>query len=257
MLHQHRERESWLITQHAHGLLSGELARVWKYKMDAAAKLFPLQAEGDLMPSFEFLFAIAMHDYAWSAYDVSPRFTEEAAGVADFLHYPLAERLPLYNKGVRSLASMMPWAASLVSRHFSAFAGLQGERDFQRWHETFREGLMLTQDAKLRVEEALPYLQGFDLLSLYLCLTPPGALRDHLPAWLLADDTFRAPCGERISLRWEGDDKLSFDPFPFLTECVLEIPVYVLEGKSFATPKQLDDAWTSRTLKKWSVRICS
>lgn len=249
MLIQVRGDSLRLITQCDHALLSGQLAHQW-WGLDRESS--PL--------AFDLLMATALHDLAWVEADTRPTWNLEDGRPFDFIDYPLDERLALYTWGLDSLEDPGPYICLLTSMHYCAFKGMASVSSFQRQEEkrrqTLAQRLELDDTARSHADEQLAYLQMFDVLSLFICLTPPSANTDDVPIWLSPLKIGRTPKGTELGMRWSGDERLVFSPSPFRQMFRVSIPYRDLPELSYPDQEALDRAWAEAPVAYWTVEIC-
>ena len=227
------------IHQEHHGLISALLGGLW-----------------DRSFGTRLMVAIALHDNPWREADRVPLFDDETEDIVDFVQLPTARRLPFYQSGIDALEDVDPYVAYLTSRHYTAFKGTEQHVDFQAEERERRERLRrrLTRTSLAHEDDDLAWLQFFDVLSLYLCLTGPDVDEGTLPGWLAATDRWSTtPRGRTIGLSWRSRDVLELDPWPLrdpegsieLNSRVMERPLSAeqLEAQWASTP------WTARTVR--------
>ena len=99
----------------------------------------------------------------------------------------------------------------------------------------------------------LTRIRFFDILSLRICLTAPGA-RDA-PPWLRETEAV-TPDGYRLpTLRWDGAAAATLDPFPFPRPLELTVPVRDLPRGPYPDQATLEKAWTEAPASAWTVRL--
>jgi len=239
MLVQHTPTHLKLIRQHDHGTLCGKLAHTW-----------------DTPLSFELLLAIALHDLPWVRHDATPRLNPDTQRPYSFIDYPRQARLDLYSEGLDELERVHPYVGLLVSLHYTTFRGTLGLEPFQTTERTRREELAEHVFATPeQLQRDLAWVKMLDLLSLYICLTPPGALPESRPQWLLPDDTLTLPDGSHMALEWASKAHLRLTPNPLGEELTVRIPVMTLEGASWRSQGELDKAVAGATWEAWEVEI--
>ena len=193
-----------LVTQAAHARLAGALARCWDVSLP--------------QPVLE---AIDQHDDPWIETDASLRLDEEG-GVYDFMTLPLDERLALYTRGIDAMED--PRVALLTSLHYVRL--IKGQAS-EAWvaHERARQrslaAALALDDATLATH--LDWLRFFDVLSLYVCMTPPGASAAGRPYWLSPEVFARDPQGRRFVPRWGGPEHLVLEGAP-MEEVTFALP---------------------------------
>ena len=199
MIRRHAGNEYWLITQHDHALLSGELAR------HVGNKLFDPMSEGAIRGT-------SLHDCGWPLHDDEPTLNNKGQPIDVFESTPEIA-LKVWQAGAdRAAESGDDYAALLVSLHVLALSIKATAAPLPPAHETLlagnpkaqfevnrfqhyqielqerlrrRLGLPvdvpmrhgLAEDAKTPAELALHFhfrmLQALDLVSLALCCTAP------------------------------------------------------------------------------------
>ena len=186
MLIQHAPDHLRLIHQHDHGVLCGELAHAWGAPFDLSL-----------------LLAVTLHDLPWVQHDARPQLNPDTGQPYSFIDYPRDDRLALYSAGLDELAAIHPYVGLLVSLHYTTFRGTLGLEPFQTDERARRDALApRVPHDPAQIQRDLAWLKMLDLLSLYICMTPPGASREGHPRWLLADDTLRLPDGSHVRLEW-------------------------------------------------------
>ena len=245
MLVQVREADELIVvSQHDHGVLSGALAWAWDDGGEVLEQLL--------------LVGITMHDHPWCAEDEVPRFNPATGRPHDFVDLPMGPRLALYREGLDALERVHPWIGCLVSLHYTTFSGTRGLEDFQASERARRARLF----AKLgggasegSLERALRWLKYFDILSLFICLTPEGSDPASWPRWLNAANAGRTPDGRQLSLQWKGRDLVEVAPFPFRRPLELEIPIRRLGAARFASEEAMRSAFAESPRETWALRV--
>ncbi len=234
MLVQHRENGLRLIRQTDHALLSGRLAQEW-VGFGRVPRPLP----------FPLVLAIALHDLPWAAVDAVP-VRDPATGLPRaFDTVDDAYREPLYSRGLDALERLDDPAALLASHHFSRF--LPEDSDFGRREARRRARLEERMDpawsdpAATDVRRAL--LRHLDFLSLFLCLTDPGAVDP--PDWLGPERVGEAPDGTRYDLAWDDPRTVRCNPFPFAAPFGVAFPARDLPQARFDSDEDLRDAWNA------------
>lgn len=258
MLIQVRDRELRLIRQHDHGLLAGELAAAWNGPVGSGAR-------DDVV-----VLATALHDLCWRGLDEPPRWNPETRRPHDFLDFPPEEKYEAAVDGIDRVEELHPYAAVLVSLHYSTFGSPGRPTEFEEEEEDRRVELLASLGDEApgprSIQDDLSALRLFDNLSLLLCLTPPGADADARPPWL-APDLLRLPewagrtradeiRADEIRMEWVDGETVSLDPWPFEEEPLsLEVPYRDLPTDGFADPDTLSTAWSGAAEEIWTLRI--
>lgn len=229
MIVQRRLSEIRLITQHDHGLLSGELASRWRDP-----------DSGDRLSSVLIVVA-KLHDFAWEAIDDAIIHWCQRGLPADFTSYPEEEKLVVYQQGIEELSNIHPYAGLLLSRHYSAFSTEERAPMFTTRERIRRK--RLTDECLNRgfdpsqIEADFELLKVLDVLSLLICVTPPGSLQEDWPVWLNPSPLLKK---RGMSATWRGE-ALTLDPFPFDAPIESVIPYRLLPDEiDRAKPFHLD-----------------
>ena len=167
-----------------------------------------------------------------------------------------ADKFEAARVGISRLERLHPYAAHLVSLHYASFQAAPLE--FRRLEARRRRSLMVELADRFpgqdRVERDLALLQFFDLLSLYVCLTPPDASQEARPTWLTGP--LMVPGLGSAVPTWLGPDRLGLDPSPFGQGWVaLTLPYRDLPAQTFATANELDQAWDEAADGEWSPKV--
>lgn len=246
MIVQTRSGNLRLIRQHDHALASGRLAHEWTGTSSEPAPL-----------SHEAVLAIALHDLSWREADRAPRRNAATGEILSFETWPVQERIALYSAGLDEVERIHPYAGLLGSLHYGGFLAKEHE-DFGRREAARRDRLRAelgpAAPDEARVRSDLAWLRFFDLLSLFICLTGPAAVR-AAPDWLAAAKVGAAPAGIQLALRWAEEDTLLVDPFPFRAPVDLRIPCRDLPLAPFSTDEALRAAWDAAPPASHDIRI--
>lgn len=235
MIRRQVDDQFWLIEQHDHALLAGELARSWGGEF---ARPNPWESA---------YFGTAMHDCGWHAFDRRPRLGRDSLPM-DVFETPREIHLPAWSESSRLTAVRDPYAGMLVAMHVLALSMLSvsssqpGRFDSQQLRQQFdlnkfqhlqfeliewmRKKLSLRVDRPLRMglaegwsdpaEEDLKYnfrvLQALDKISLAFCCT---TIPDANPT-----PVHKAPGDTPIKLTLTRPDPVTLDisPWPFVPQ---------------------------------------
>lgn len=229
------------ITQQQHAFVSGVLAGAW-----TATRL-----------SARLIQANALHDAPWRRPDAAPTLDPETGRPHDFISYPMDDKVRFYREGIDELEEVDPYVAYLVSLHYTSFAGTRDHEPLTEPEARRRERLaVLTPETSAEeYEAALSWVQFFDILSLYICLTGPKGLADSVPRWLRGDGWKTAPDGEELSLRWRDDSTLVVDPWPLVgAELSANLRMRVF-GMQFDDEQALRKAWKNAVPEIRPIRL--
>lgn len=216
MIVQQRPDEVRLITQHDHGILSGAFAERWDYNE-------PSRNVSDILR-----LTVQLHDFAWVAVDDRVVHWREDGLPNDFMTYPEEEKLIVYQQGIDEIATIHPYAGILLSRHYTAFTTEDRAPMFVRYQRALRARLEAEcarrQFDTARADTDFELLKIFDVLSLLVCVAPPGTDESLWPRWLNPSPLL-GKIG--ITATWEGDD-LTLDPFPLTSRLETNISYRLL-----------------------------
>ncbi|MFW6200696.1 MAG: DUF3891 family protein [Gemmatimonadota bacterium] len=283
MLIQSRRDRLRLIRQHDHGLVSGELAAAWEGSLGSGA--------WDRVV----VLAASLHDLGWRELDETPRWNHDTGRPYDFLDFPPEAKYEAASEGIDRIEELHPYAAVLASLHYSTFGSPGRPSDFAGDEEDRRVELLdsLGDEAPgpRQIQADLQALRLFDNLSLFLCLTPPGAEASSRPSWLTPDllrlppwaVSERGSAGEvagtvgggagpesgsdpgdesgdgreaSIHLTWLDDESVTLDPWPFREDTLeVKIPFRDLPNERFPDPGSLARAWSEAGESVWTVRL--
>lgn len=257
MIIQHRtDGTIRIITQHDHGLLSGEIAHIWRDANTGEALHHRL------------VLAITLHDLAWRHAD-SPQqgaqslaWDEKKGLPHDFITMPTAQKLIMYAEGIDDLEGVDPYTALLLSHHYSAFVkdpDGQDERQFLDQERRRRARLagqlgFASPDAPNLLED-FEWLKTLDIISLYACQAAPGADPATIPSWIRS--TWRALDQDFTFAYVDADDGV--DTIKLIGADVdkpilVEVPYWELERRAYKK-SELMQAWQQAELKRWPLRV--
>ena len=257
MLRLESETGWWLVTHVDHAHLAGAFAGKWGNDIFRAPE-----------PRERVLRGVHTHDDGWAARDQQPQITREGKPSAfsvelvgkysAFEEIDLADYLAVRDRAVRLVAEADPYAAILVSMHTYNLLTARADRStiqvdqlplldaFLERQLQFQQELKsrLAADTQLGSEERSPeriekhfrLLQACDNLSLMSCVDykKQSDLLHPLP---LKDG------GEnRVTATSLGERKFRLAPYPLVSSpLVFNLPARHVEGKTFASPKELQD----------------
>ena len=216
------------LSQEQHALLSGVLAGAW-----TPSRLDPMLVQ-----------IIGLHDTPWRAHDRTPELDPDAGLPHDFISYPMGPKIEMYREGIDQLEALHPYAAYLVSRHYTTFAGTRDAAELTEPEAERRRRLEdeLADDLVEAADEDLGWIKFFDIFSLHLCLTGPGADPESIPRWL-QDPTgwATAPDETELEIAWSDDATLTVDPWPFAHgQLHFDLHLRILSERSDTEPALLD-----------------
>lgn len=204
---QDRKSHYRCITQHHHGVISGEIALAWRD---------PDTGEGVSDAVIE---ATYLHDVLWVPMDARLYFDGDRP--LDFLAFPEASKLEYYAAGIALVTRQDAYMGLLHARHFGEFVSRDKHPDFRAAIDAhIHDARARLSDRTLQqVDADLTALRLFDVLSLLLCMTMPGGTRQP-PPWLAPSPHLTR---RGIEARWEGD-ALTLSRPCFDTPLLLGVP---------------------------------
>ena len=278
-------QEFELIDQVEHGRIAGELATAWGNHQFVAAN-----------PVGAVALAAAKHDEGWRAIDGALLFDEIAKRPLHFLHMDVETHIPLYRAGVEKVSMQDAYAGLLVGMHWSGI--YRG-----RWQRPKATGRMAKTDADLRLQAEVvrseeerwigvreevwnedepralfetrlwhhyELLQLWDLLSLFLCVTPDEpAPRDPVVPWgpqmsgldhrseaVSLPTVGFGPGGDRLNLkaRVVARGQIELDPFPFAGPFEIDVEVRLLPNREWTQAEAISHLnRSSKRIKHWKL----
>lgn len=232
-----------LFRQHHHALLAGELASTWS----------GIGREPAPLP-FDLVLAVGLHDLSWRELDRVPTWNGETGRPAAFHELPVDEKVAAYLDGLDTVERIHPYSALLGSLHYTSFPDVRDVASLQepeaKRQERLREELRLGEAEESRLDRHLAYLQFFDALSIFLCLSPPSATTEGQPRWVDEVRHLDTPEGEHVHLTWWDDDVIHVDPFPFRESLEVSLPYREIEG-SVDGAEALAEAWEAAATEAW------
>lgn len=210
--------ELLLMRQTDHAELAGRIARMWGNRHFDS----PSAKE-------ESYLATERHDDGWAEPDATPLLNEQTRRPLHFRDIPIEDHVPLYRRGVLSVAESDPYAGLLVGMHWAGLyqgrwgmqsrkGGLKGRsaeaediqdavvlEEEERWARVKRR-LIAEADRRSRWESHLWHsyelLQVWDLMSLFVCMAPHDTdVRGAKAAQRsvgLSLDSLQQPAAERV-----------------------------------------------------------
>jgi len=243
-----RDNTTLVITQTAHGWLSGQFAMYWgndRFQFPALPK--------------DVIMAAANHDNGWTTWEQKPRIDDNQRPL-DFLDMPPATHVTLWRQGIYGLAAQNQYAALLVSLHGRHLVenrlreNLQDNLVDKAWLQAFSveqlawETQIIARLANqpyfaVACEEAvlaanLRLLQVFDWFSLLLCM-------DGLSETVVTNIPGATP-KERLEIRIQPLKPRSFTmvPWPFSRPTFdLTVQAHRLPQPTFASHEAFQTAW--------------
>jgi hypothetical protein len=259
MIRRQAGDEFFLIAQHDHAVLSGQLAE--HFGNTKFARPTPWESV---------ITAVRMHDCGWPLHDDDPTLNSQGLPL-DVFESPRPVALKVWAASAERAVAIDPYAGLLVSLHSLSLSILatsldanQEKFDASKLSERFeinkfqhreverqeqlRRRLGLRTDLPLTHGLAEPgasdeddqlvfnfrLLQAMDLLSLCLCCTNPPAKQSQ--------DVFPVPGGKAVHLKMhrEDDGALSVDPWPFdIGRIELRVPVRRIPGRPYRDQSDL------------------
>jgi hypothetical protein len=261
----------WLVTHVDHANLAGAFAEKWGNHLFRAAQ-----------PRERVLKGIARHDDGWLTRDAQPQITragkpsafsvELVGKYSAFEEIDLADYLAVRERAVRLIAEEDAYAALLVSMHTYNLLTERADRstiapvqlplldDFLFRQQLLQQELRnrIADDSSLKPEETsdgsildhFRLLQATDNLSLLTCVDyrQPATLLHALP---LNDGTHRT-----VAVQSMAERTFALDPYPFSEPSItINFPARHMEGKTFASPEQLQQAFAAAQVSQLRVTV--
>jgi hypothetical protein len=275
MIRRHVDAEFWLITQHEHALISGELG-----EQLGNGHFAPPSAASAILGT-------ALHDCGWVLHDDEPTLNGSHLPL-DVFETPRQVGLRVWEESAQRAAAQDDYAGLLVSLHglwLSIFATEQAPISGSRWdltdprarfevnrfqhnlielQESLRQRLGMHTDRPLKhglaedsqdpKEQKLVldfrWLQAMDRLSLAICCTQPPfpTLEPVLPR------AGGKPCA--IQLARPSDDTIILKPWPFNCESVaVPVPFRRLPAREYASEQDFQDCFAAATVEHFTVTV--
>lgn len=271
MLRMESENGWQLIRHPDHAELAGAFAAAWGNDMFRRPE-----------PRARVLYGIARHDDGWVERDARPVITRQGKPSAfsvelvgkysAFEEIDVADYLTVRDRAVRIIAEDDPYAGLLISMHtynlLTAHADrstitadglalldafLERQRGYQdELRAAIREDATLTPEAKAdqTITEHFRLLQACDNLSLLACVAYGS------PAHLLHPLPLNDGATSEVQVQPLGPRHFRLTPWPFVkSELSFEFPVRYVEGKTFASSEQLQEAFSAAREDTLTVRL--
>lgn len=266
MIRRQAGDEYWLISQHDHAVLSGEMARNIGGSAPAAPSGEPA------------ILGIGLHDCGWPLHDDAPTINGNGAPL-DVFESPRQITLPVWTRSAELATEQDPYAGLLVSLHvlsLSTFATQQQGLASRTWNlddprvrfevnvfqhrmieiqEDLRRRLGLSTDQPLKnglaqnptdaKEQQLiadfQWLQAMDMLSLAVCCTDPPFKR-YPPL--------------KLDIKRRRDEEVTVKPWPFTVDrIVLQVPFRRVSAKRYANEDELRALWSATPIEQFAVSV--
>ncbi|WP_188646423.1 DUF3891 family protein [Marinithermofilum abyssi] len=213
MIRRNRKDGYFLIRQHDHGWISGDMADHWRQKPA------PLRSTR---------LAIRYHDVGWESLDDEVCWDRETNRPYSFEDYPLEPKLSAYRRGIDRVEAMDPYAAVLCSLHYASFfqeEHVAKAEPFLKREKERRERLLhsISEADRKRLPENLRLLKVCDDLSLFVCLNEPG---ENTHPWFQKGIRWG---NQWLKPVWEGAERLRFEPNPFDQAFDIRVPYQVID----------------------------
>ena len=261
----------WLITHPDHARLAGAFATAWGNAEFRKPE-----------PRARVLKGIACHDDGWAARDAHPSITRQGKPSAfstelvgkysAFEEIDLAEYLAVRERAVRIIAEDDAYAGLLISMHtynlLTAHADrstiaaeglrlldefLEKQRGYQsELKAAIAGGGSLTSDEKAEqtILEHFRLLQACDNLSLLTCVAFDA------PADLLHPLALNGGRTAEVKVEALGPRHFRLTPWPFEErELTFQFPARHVEGKTFGSSQELEEAFTKASVETVAVRL--
>ena len=272
MLRMESDTGWWLISHPNHARLAGAFAAAWGNEKFRKPE-----------PRVRVLHGISSHDDGWSMRDEHPKITREGRPSAfstelvgkysAFEEIDLSDYLAVRERAVRLIAERDPYAGLLIALHTYSLLTDHADRStiaqsdlpmldkFLASLRAYRDTLIIaienddeltdTEKDAQTILEHFRLLQACDNMSLLACVAydEPSTLLHPLP---LNDGTTAAI---RVYRTLPGVFQLH--PWPFAeAEMSFRFPACHVEGKTFASSAELEDAYRAAKTQMLSVKLC-
>jgi hypothetical protein len=275
MIRRHVGNEHWLITQHDHALISGELAEQIGNSHFAPPS------------SCSAILGAALHDCGWVVHDDEPTLNGKGFPI-DVFETTRDIGLRVWEESADRAAARDDYAGLLVSIHslsLSVFVTEQAPISGSRWdmadprarfeinrfqhklielQESLRQRLGLRTDRPLKHgladdspdarEQKLTcdfrWLQAMDRLSLAICCTTPpfGSMEPVHPRAGSRTTTIR--------ITRPSDDTILLKPWPFHDEAVaVQVPFRRMTSRPFDSLREFREAYQAAAVEHFTVTV--
>lgn len=240
-----------LILQTDHAALAAQFAAAWGGGEFAAPE-----------PRGPVRLAAEIHDHGWQAWEVDPRIQPDSGHPYDFLGLPAGDHVELYRRGIQIAVDHHPYTGLLVSLHgtglYKQRFGFMPELPYKEVTSEFRhtvdeylaeqERLQADLRAILQPDESTVWthyrwLQIWDLISLFLCMSEPSERRR-----LSLGSVPAAPGGQEIkmSIHGAGPGLFGVTPWPFEPDMVqVSLPVRYVTDRHYESDAAFQEAFHS------------
>ena len=276
MIRRRVGNEFWLIPQHDHAILSGELAKHFGNQRCAKP-----QAQTTIL-------GISLHDCGWPIHDDCPTLNKDHLPLDVFETSPKIG-LSVWTESAKRGAAEDDYAGLLVSLHSLSLSALATSQVFDNeqfdlnnvrvrfevnkfqhgqieLQENLRRRLGLSTDTPLRLgiaenssdrkEQELEFdfrlLQGMDKLSLCICCTKP--------LFASVEPLLSSPGGRVMSLRVDRPDpqKLIVTPWPFdVAKIEVTFPYRRVSSQPFANDQEFRSAYAAAKVEEYCCMVAA
>jgi uncharacterized protein DUF3891 len=266
--------EFWLIPQHDHAILSGEVARHF-----GNARFAKPQTASTVV-------GVSLHDCGWPIHDEHPTLNKDCVPMDVFETTPQIG-LSVWTESARRASAQDVYAGLLVSLHSLSLSALATSQVFDNEHfdvndarvrfevnkfqhsqielqESLRRQLGMRTDIPLRLgiaensidpkEHALEFdfrmLQAMDKLSLCLCCTKPPFAK--------VEPVLDRPGGKAISLNVQRPEpgKLVVNPWPFEVQNIsVAFPFRRIPAKPLANEEEFHNVYAAATVEHFACSV--
>ena len=258
-IHLPGKESHWLlISQGEHARLSALLAEL------RLAQLGPSVPPGERATLHEQLHAaILHHDDGWATWDAAPRLDPAHHRPPSFREMQLEEVLPIWTASIEAAAGEGPFAGLTVASHFLALlessdkeseASLGGQWQQEisarraAWLADWQGVSPRLHTAEL-ADEALAWLQLFDVASLWLCSACPG--QDEQVLQPPENYQFASEGSHGTLFRYlDQPGRATFEPWRLdVTQLPLEAAGHIVPIRKYRTTAELNEARQPHTVR--------
>jgi len=207
----------------------------------------------------ELISAIVHHDDGWEPWEVQPQLDAEHGRPLSFRELPLEVSLPIWSASVEAAAEVGPLAAWMVSGHFLALLlasdkppGPQAAQWQRRivaermiWLANW-QAINLENHTRRLADEALLWLQLFDVTSLWLCSACPG----HGEQIIQTPENYRFGAGKQLETQLDFEqDRVRFRPWRLdVPEIQIDVAGSLVPIREYGSAAELDAARIAHSL---------
>lgn len=250
------EKEGWfLINQHDHAALSGQIMNYWGN-----------EAFEPPDPRDEVLLAITEHDNGWTDWDSSPKVETQTGYPMNFMEMDFPDQKTIWTRSYRRCSEEHPYASALIALHFRVFNQKiidKNEGNTEARRLNFEMNKFIANSLNLELSDSglpplpkkakinLRLVQVGDIISLALCHGWPSIDIDAVPL------NYK---GTAFKLKLTSSDGKNYtiNPYPFSQDRLrFQIIGRKLGRKQFNSDDELRQILTESNLETLELSIKS